>query len=649
MERAAFTKSGKDDSSDKKVIRDLLAHCAIPRDALPYSKEFEDLKKEFSRKTKQEVDDHQFWRTLANVAKKGSLATKVARKRSTHAPRLSQAEQLEILRLFPEGIGGRDALPYTPRFDELHGRFVKRTQQHVSKNEFWRAVSRVAKRSIKPKPIYETVPLGGLPRELVADLEVMNPWWRGQPLREIEPFRRWAFDEALRRLDAGIAPIVAIRGPRRIGKSVIQQQLVEHLLLERRIPPERILRVQFDELPSLGSFQQPMSSIIRWYEDEILKQSINALARDNKDVFLLFDEIQDLPSWHAQVKSIVDHIAAKALISGSSALRIHRERNSLAGRISTIDLGPLRLQEVAKIGHLGVMEPFQKQPAVGEWLDPDFWLDLNRHGHEHRAVLRKCFQRFAALGGFPICHKNGDTDLASLSAEVVNSVVNRTIDHEPLESSERVNRDVLREVFRYLCRRTAQSITHKRIAAEVQAILGGGVSEAGVRSAIRFLDDSMLIHTIAPLEMLQKKQASSAKLCLCDHFVRRAMLQESVPLDPSELKSEPQAVATLAGHLVEGIMASFLKRVPGVELSWFPERDQEPEIDFILTIGVKRIPVEVKYKRGRLARTECKGIYSFCGKEHYNAPFGLVITQDFAGRINRHVVAVPASRFLLLI
>ena len=74
----------------------------------------------------------------------------------------------------------------------------------------------------------------------------------------------------------------------------------------------------------------------------------------------------------------------------------------------------------------------------------------------------------------------------------------------------------------------------------------------------------------------------------------------------------------------------------------------EPEVDFVLTIGFKRIPIEVKYKRGRLIADDCKGIQSFCGKKHYDASFGLLITQNQTAKIDDDVVSVPASALILL-
>ncbi len=75
---------------------------------------------------------------------------------------------------------------------------------------------------------------------------------------------------------------------------------------------------------------------------------------------------------------------------------------------------------------------------------------------------------------------------------------------------------------------------------------------------------------------------------------------------------------------------------------------KEREIDFIMTMGLHRVPIEVKYRRSRPGGDDLKGIHSFCGQAKYNAPFGLVITQDFSGRLDEYTIAIPAYTFLAL-
>jgi hypothetical protein len=148
------------------------------------------------------------------------------------------------------------------------------------------------------------------------------------------------------------------------------------------------------------------------------------------------------------------------------------------------------------------------------------------------------------------------------------------------------------------------------------------------------------------MEALAKRQSHSPKLRLCDHFVREAWLQEKLPVSLSELAAAREEICTAAGHLIESDIGCYLKGIPGLNVSWFPNRGEEPEVDGVLTIGLKRIPIEIKYRRGAVKPEHLRGLQSFCGQAKYNAPFGLLITQDTSGAIADNIIALPAYALL---
>ena len=84
----------------------------------------------------------------------------------------------------------------------------------------------------------------------------------------------------------------------------------------------------------------------------------------------------------------------------------------------------------------------------------------------------------------------------------------------------------------------------------------------------------------------------------------------------------------LAGHLAESALGYFLSSVPNLELAHFPARGAEPEVDFVLTVGTRRIPVEVKYRRRIDPHDDTRGLRAFLEKSVYNAPFGLLVTLE---------------------
>ena len=641
----------KKPSPDPAIVRELLRTAESARDALPYSAEFTRLKGAFSEQIGERVRDNDFWRLLTRVGKQGGLSG-ATRKKLAAPPSLTRDQELELLRLFPDGIGSRDSLPYTPRFDELHARFRRLTLLPISKHDFWRVVSNIAKRSRKPKPIKGPISAGKLPNELLASLLDQNPWWEGKPWKRTEPYRRWAYDELVRRVDSGIAAIIALRGTRQVGKSQLQSQFIEELLLQRDVPPSHLLRVQFDEVPKLGQFESPVLEIVRWFEEAILKEPINAAAQRDETVYLFFDELQNLFGWENQLKQLVDHRSVKVIATGSSALRIAQGQDSLAGRISMIHLGSLRLREISAIRFEENLPPAIAKPnGLENWTTPEFWWGLLSHATKHDSLLRKSFEAFANYGGYPICHKLEDhaaLDRFRMRDEIQRMVIDRTIRHDLKAgpSGTHRNSEIVEAVFRQVCRYAGRAVAPKTLINELRQLGHDSVSEKAVRDAIRFLADSLLIAEVPPFEGIGKKAGNPSKLCLCDHFVREAWLQEQVPLTSDEFANASESVITQAGYLAESIVGAYLTSVPSLDVSWLPETSNEAEVDFVLSIGSKRVPVEVKYRR-QLKKSDSAAVRSFISQPKYNAPFGIVITREEAGEID-NVFFIPLQALLAM-
>jgi predicted AAA+ superfamily ATPase len=170
-------------------------------------------------------------------------------------------------------------------------------------------------------PLNQNPLFGPLPLELEQNIRSVNPWWAGEPMLHPPRFRRWPFKKIVSSLKSGMTPAIVLRGPRRIGKTILLQQVIESLLAEG-IECHRLLYVPFDELPTLKGIQEPVLAISRWFEKLILGKSFNTMANDKRPAYLFFDEVQNLDTWAPQIKNLVDNHGVRALITGSSSLRI---------------------------------------------------------------------------------------------------------------------------------------------------------------------------------------------------------------------------------------------------------------------------------------------------------------------------------------
>ncbi len=490
-------------------------------------------------------------------------------------------------------------------------------------------------------------------QRLPAGLEVllwdMNPWWSGKPMRPLPPFHRRAFFATLRKIKEGLAPVTVLRGPRQVGKTTLQEQIIEHLLGEG-VSPKRIFRVQFDDIPSLKGLTEPINALTLWFENNVAPESLNGMARRGEPAFIFLDEVQNVPVWSTQIKSLVDHHAVRILITGSSAVRIERGKDSLAGRISDVEIGGLTLGEVAGIRGWGDLPAFFSGNSLADLKEPEFWAELREHGIIHKDLRDRAFQAFSERGGYPRAQLGGDLPWEEVAHYLNESIIQRVIKHDLRLGKKGRKRDeiLLEEVFRLCCRYAGQAPDSATFIHEIKTAMRANIGWQRILTYMRFLNDSLLIRLIDPLEIRLKRQKGSPKICLSDHSLRASWLGENIPLDPESLKKSPH-LSDLAGHIAESVAGYFLGVTDRLNLAHFPRRPTEPEVDFVITVGERRIPVEVKYRKRVDPMNDTVGLRAFMEKTVYNAPFGLLITlEDETDVRDPRIISLPLSSLLLL-
>ena len=434
-----------------------------------------------------------------------------------------------------------------------------------------------------------------------------------------------------------------------MGKSTAQAQIIEELL-ESGVPPKHILRVQFDELPSMDRVQEPVLAIVDWFENQVLGQSINTVARAGQRAYLFLDEAQNLEGWDAQLKFLVDSTSITVVLTGSSALRIEAGRDSLAGRVSTVEAGALSLTEIGTLRGLDAPPPFLPDNGLQHLVEPDFWRELRAHGEDNSGFRDAAFHHFSECGGYPLAHRHREVEWNQLADQLNETVIQRVVQHDLRQGRHGRRRDasLLEAVFLVACRYAGQAPTTARIAEEIDTTLGftGGVRQ--VSNYLGMLADALLIRLIPPLELRLKGKRGSPKLCLADHSLRASWLQERIPLAPRELASRLE-LTTFAGHIAESVFGTVASTVQGLDVAHFPERGMDREVDFVLTVGYRRIPVEIRYQRRIDPLRDTLGLRQFMEKAANNASFGVLITLDDTASVDDpRIATMPLSSFMLL-
>jgi len=129
--------------------------------------------------------------------------------------------------------------------------------------------------------------------------------------------------------------IKVISGMRRCGKSVILKLLQEELI-QKGIPPERIVYLNFESL-SLSSLQDA---------DSLHSYVINIARRMPGHFYIMLDEIQQVSGWERAVASFRVDLDCDIFITGSNSNLLSADiAASLAGRYVEIRIHPLSVAE----------------------------------------------------------------------------------------------------------------------------------------------------------------------------------------------------------------------------------------------------------------------------------------------------------------
>ncbi|MFH1011021.1 MAG: DUF4143 domain-containing protein, partial [bacterium] len=259
----------------------------------------------------------------------------------------------------------------------------------------------------------------------------------------------------------------------------------------------------------------------------------------------------------------------------------------------------------------------------------DFWMQAKERAKQEAGIRTQSFAAFSERGAYPVAHDKAATPWPEVADYLNETVIKRAIQHDLRMGARGQKRDekLLEEVFRLCCRYAGQAPGQRVFVPEIHQALSANIGWNRILNYLRFLDGTLLMRLIRPLELRLKRQKSPPKVCLCDHALRASWLQEIVPLDPIGLAKDSH-LSDLAGHLAESALGYFLASIPNLDVAYFPARAAEPEVDFVLTVGTKRIPVEVKYRKHIDPHDDTVGLRAFLEKSVYNAPLGLLVTLD---------------------
>lgn len=282
----------------------------------------------------------------------------------------------------------------------------------------------------------------------------------------------------------------------------------------------------------------------------------------NSDRLVILDEIHTMPDIFREMRGAIDraraleHRTGMFLLLGSASLELlRRGSESLAGRISYVDLLPISVIEA-------------------------------QHASIETATLW-------LRGGFP---DSLTSEFDSISLDWRNDFIRSYIERDIRLFSERMSSALLKQLLHMIAYAQGSLLN---ITALARAL---GVSTTTVRNYIEFLENLLIVRKLTPYHVNLKKQlVKSPKLYIRDSGLVHALLGLPTELD---LLQHPVVGFSWEGFVIENLISS---APPGTQASFY-RTAKGAEIDLLLRFRDGSMSWAVEVKRNVAAPTR-KGFH----------------------------------------
>lgn len=467
--------------------------------------------------------------------------------------------------------------------------------------------------------------------QVIKVLRQYNPWWRTPSVikEESKPQKRLAYYEALKTLmHKSIRRFAVLSGMRRVGKTTILYQIIDHLI-DEGINPKNILYATFD------------NPILKLVNAENVLSVYEVMYPINGTRYIFFDEVQYTENWELWMKVIYDSRKDIRLIATGSASPVLEKgsADSGTGRWSVLKIPTMSFYEYCRLLDLDlpVLPDDLRLSELAGFSSAQLGDLMNKF-----IPLQNHFNRYLTIGGFPELVLADDDDYAQrmLREDVVDKVIKRDV-----LSLFNIRSPLLMEkLFLYLCMNGAEIFNATTAAKELE-----NTSIATIESYIKALEMSNLIYLAKPMDVGSKGALKGKpKIFVADAAIRNAVLMiDDVLSDESELGVMVET--TVYKHMVSFCQGS------SAQLGYFRKaRDNQKEIDVVAEFPRWKILCEVKYRNhSHIAATDA--IVELCRDEKAKVTDAFLITKrldDFG--ITKHetmvpVLRVPAIAFLYML
>ncbi|MCL5986299.1 MAG: ATP-binding protein [Actinobacteria bacterium] len=380
--------------------------------------------------------------------------------------------------------------------------------------------------------------------------------------------------------------VIAIIGPRQAGKTTYLQNLKKNLTAK-----DKTLKfITFEKRSELALFQNNLEDF----------KDLNKHFQ-----IIIIDEFQYVKDGGAKLKYLYDTTDTKFIISGSSSLELTFQTGKyMVGRIFNFTLLPFSFREFLSYVNVELFNLIKER--IPDIFSSDFKLD-NAFGDEINQRLENLFEEYLIWGGYPA------VVLAKTQIEkqkILESVLENYLLRDIGSLLQLATEDELITLIRLLSTQIGNLVEYKELSNASK------LSYKVLLKHINILRQTYIIDLIKPyFTNMRTELTKNPKAYFIDSGLRNFAITDFKPCD---MRSD-------RGSLVENYVFSAIKRrlAPFDSLNFWRTKNKA-EIDFVLRIGQKIIPIEVKYTN---TPTIGKSVYSFINK--FSPPELFLLTKNF--------------------
>lgn len=276
--------------------------------------------------------------------------------------------------------------------------------------------------------------------------------------------------------------VISLIGPRRCGKTFYSFQLINTLF--EKGEKDKIVYINFeDERLDLSASQL-----------HLIMDAYFELYPSNygKDIFIFFDEIQEIEDWEKFIRRLYDNITKNIFITGSSAKMLSKDiATSLRGRNIVYNLFPLSFKEYCQFQNIDTNDVYSTQA---------------------KAVLRSQFDRYILFGGYP--------ETVFMDQELVSRTLQSYYDvmlfRDIVERYKVSNIFVLKQFLKKILNNISSSFSVNKFYNELKS-QGITVSKNTIYELLDYSLDCFLFFIVNPFEpSIVKQQMKSKKVYAVD-------------------------------------------------------------------------------------------------------------------------------------